>query len=182
VLWNRAAQRVFGYTEAEIIGRLTTLLIPEEAAQAHKEAFQQLVCSDGVVSRGVVELTGRRKDGTEFPGEVSIALHKTENGTFVTAIIRDVSERKKAESEREMLLASLEHALKEVKTLSGIIPICAGCKKIRNDKGFWDQVETYISNHSEAHFSHGLCPDCIRKYYPEFAQDQRTDDALKHGS
>jgi hypothetical protein len=61
--------------------------------------------------------------------------------------------------------------LAEVKTLTGIIPICSGCKKIRDDKGFWDQVENYIAHHSLAQFSHGLCPDCIKKYFPEYAQD-----------
>ena len=65
----------------------------------------------------------------------------------------------------------LERALKDVKTLSGLIPICSNCKKIRNDTGYWEQVETYIRAHSDADFSHGICPDCIRKLYPEFMID-----------
>jgi PleD family two-component response regulator len=63
--------------------------------------------------------------------------------------------------------AELEGALAKVKLLSGLVPICAGCKKIRDDQGFWSQVECYIQEHSEATFTHGLCPDCIKKYYPE---------------
>jgi hypothetical protein len=64
----------------------------------------------------------------------------------------------------------LEKAQQEIKTLRGIIPICTSCKKIRNDEGYWQQVETYISNHSEALFSHGVCPDCMEELYPEYTQ------------
>lgn len=63
----------------------------------------------------------------------------------------------------------LENALAEVQTLSGLLPICAGCKKIRNGKGYWDEVEEYMTRHSDLTFSHGLCPDCITKYYPDHA-------------
>ena len=56
---------------------------------------------------------------------------------------------------------------KKVKTLSGFLPICVSCKKIRDDKGFWNQVEAYISEHSEVEFSHGICPDCMKKLYPD---------------
>lgn len=64
----------------------------------------------------------------------------------------------------------LEKAQQEIKILRGIIPICASCKKIRNDEGYWQQVETYLSNNSEALFSHGICPDCMEELYPEYAQ------------
>ena len=82
------------------------------------------------------------------------------------ALRREIGERKRAEAERERLITELQSALAEVKTLTGIIPICAGCKKIRDDRGFWDQVESYISKHSFAKFSHGLCPDCADVYFP----------------
>ena len=62
---------------------------------------------------------------------------------------------------------NLKSALEEVKTLSGLLPICSSCKKIRDDNGYWNQLETYIRDHSEADFSHGLCPDCAEKLYPE---------------
>ncbi|GAB6908684.1 hypothetical protein JCM12296A_45240 [Desulfosarcina cetonica] len=66
---------------------------------------------------------------------------------------------------------ALQRALDHVKTLQGIIPICSFCKKIRNDKGYWDQVEEYIGNHSQAEFSHGICPECMRTHYPEYDDD-----------
>jgi len=62
----------------------------------------------------------------------------------------------------------LQGALDEIKTLRGILPICANCKKIRDDQGYWNQIEAYISDHSEAEFSHGICPECAKKLYPEF--------------
>ena len=75
------------------------------------------------------------------------------------------AERKKAEEEQEKLIRDLQKALSEVKTLKGIFPICASCKKIRDDKGYWNQVEVYIRDHSEAEFSHGICPECMKKLY-----------------
>lgn len=71
------------------------------------------------------------------------------------------------QAEREKLIAELHAALEKVKLLSGFLPICASCKKIRDDKGYWQQMECYIRDHSEAEFSHGICPDCAHKLYPE---------------
>ncbi len=78
--------------------------------------------------------------------------------------------------QREKAIAELSDALAEIKTLSGIIPICASCKKIRDDKGFWNKVETYLQAHSQASFSHGICPDCARKLYPAYTDWPGDDD------
>jgi ABC-type amino acid transport substrate-binding protein len=77
---------------------------------------------------------------------------------------REIAERKRAEAE-------LREALDEVHVLGGMLPICASCKKIRDDQGFWQQVENYIQTHTEATFSHGICPECVEKLYPDFAED-----------
>ena len=80
----------------------------------------------------------------------------------------------------ENLNRELQQMLEKLKTLEGIIPICSFCKKIRNDEGYWDQVESYISKHSKAMFSHGLCPECLEKHYPDSSpiddEDPRSDD------
>jgi len=76
-------------------------------------------------------------------------------------------ERKRVGEERERLILQLQDALAEVKQLSGLLPICASCKKIRDDKGYWNQIEEYICDHSDAIFSHSLCPDCLKKLYPD---------------
>jgi HAMP domain-containing protein len=78
-----------------------------------------------------------------------------------------IERRKQSEAERERLIVELQEALKKVKTLSGLLPICASCKKVRDDKGYWSQIDAYISEHSDAEISHGLCPDCMQKIYPD---------------
>ena len=84
----------------------------------------------------------------------------------------NIAEHKRYEKEREKLITDLQQALSEVNKLSGMLPICSSCKKIRDDKGYWNQIETYISEHSEALFSHGLCPECIKKLYPDIDVNQ----------
>lgn len=77
---------------------------------------------------------------------------------------------KEARDAQTKLIEDLQKALAHVKELSGMLPICAHCKKIRNDKGYWEQVEVYVTNHSEAQFTHGFCPDCIKTYYSEYIE------------
>ena len=78
---------------------------------------------------------------------------------------------RQADKEKSKIIVELHNTLDEVKTLSGFLPICASCKKIRDDKGYWNQIEAYISEHSEAEFSHGICPECCKKLYPDFHVD-----------
>ncbi|MBI5742945.1 MAG: PAS domain S-box protein [Elusimicrobia bacterium] len=102
----------------------------------------------------LMNLTNRRSNGDTFPAEANVKYVALSGKEYLVAIMRDISGRRK-----------MEAALKEVSTLQGLIPICANCKKIRNDKGYWERVETYISQRSEAKFSHGLCESCIDKLY-----------------
>jgi hypothetical protein len=85
----------------------------------------------------------------------------------VLVFVEDITERKKVEAEREKLIRELRKALAEVKKLSGLLPICASCNKIRDDRGYWNRLETYIQAHSEAKFSHSVCPECARRLYPD---------------
>ncbi len=88
-------------------------------------------------------------------------------------LVLEIEERKRTEAEKEQLIAQLQKAMQEVKVLSGFLPICASCKKIRDDSGYWSQIEEYISKHSNALFSHGICPDCVKKLYPDFHAELR---------
>jgi two-component system, OmpR family, response regulator VanR len=81
----------------------------------------------------------------------------------------EIEHRKLAETEQSRLISELQDALAQVKKLSGMLPICMACKKIRDDRGYWQQIEAYIRDRSEAQFSHGICPECARKLYPEIA-------------
>ena len=80
----------------------------------------------------------------------------------------DIEQRRQAEAALAQERDNLKQALAQVKTLSGLLPICVHCKQIRNDKGYWEKIEKYISQHSDASFSHSICPECLRRYYPEF--------------
>ena len=88
---------------------------------------------------------------------------------FYKPFIHDIEEREIAEIEKDAAIAKLEKAIDEIKVLKGFIPICANCKKIRDDAGYWQHVETYIRDRSDIEFSHAICPDCSKKLYPEFS-------------
>jgi PAS domain S-box-containing protein len=161
---NREACRMFGRTEEEL-KRVERM--PLTASSDH----QRLVgSSTELQGNGTVHLeaTFVRSDGTKFTGEFSSGGFKARNGLLRNScIIREITERKRAEEERERLMGELQAALANVKALSGLLPICARCKKIRDDKGYWNQIEFYIRDRSEATFTHGICPECATLYYGE---------------
>jgi PAS domain S-box-containing protein len=90
---------------------------------------------------------------------------------LVVELVEDVTERKQLEEDKVSVIVELQKALSEVKKLSGFIPICSSCKKIRDDEGYWSEIERYIGEHTDTQFSHGICPDCMRKLYPEYADE-----------
>jgi PAS domain S-box-containing protein len=97
----------------------------------------------------------------------AVPLYNEKNEVIsLLAIARNITEKKALECQKDELIASLEEALAKVKTLSGFLPICSSCKRIRDDKGYWNQIESYIRDHSEAEFTHSLCPGCANKLYP----------------
>jgi DNA-binding NtrC family response regulator len=122
----------------------------------------------------VLVLTGLsdRKIGAEavHAGAQDYLFKGQVNGSLLVRSILYAIERKKMETEREALVHELKEALAKVKLLSGFLPICSLCKKIRDDKGYWQQIESYISEHSDAEFSHGLCEECAKKFYPEYCK------------
>ncbi len=91
-------------------------------------------------------------------------------GPLLFRAIRYSVERKRLENERQRLVRELKDALSKVKVLSGLVPICANCKNIRDDAGFWNHIEVYLQSHSEIEFTHGICPTCVRKLYPELGK------------
>lgn len=91
-------------------------------------------------------------------------------GILLLRSIQYAIERLRILNEKEELIRELQDAAVQIRTLSGLLPICASCKNIRNDKGYWERIESYISKHSEAQFTHGICPDCKKKLYPELGE------------
>jgi len=90
--------------------------------------------------------------------------------TTINVLNDEIAVRKKLELEKEETIVKLRNALQEIKTLEGLVPICSHCKKIRDDKGYWNHLETYLDKHSEATFSHGICPDCIKEHFPDYTE------------
>jgi PAS domain S-box-containing protein len=169
IAWNRAAQIIFGYREEEVLGQPLTMVMPERYRDAHRKGIARLQAGgEAHVIGTTVELHGLRKDGSEFPLELSIGTWQATEGPFYSGIIRDITERKRAQEERERLIRELQEAMAKIKVLGGLLPICATCKKIRDDKGYWKQIEDYISDHSEAQFTHGICSECARKIHPDW--------------
>jgi len=165
ILANSQTERLFGYSNQELIGQAVEILIPEAIRNQHSKNRTDYAIAPRFRPMGHgMELFGWRKNGAEFPVEISLSPLDTPDGLLVTAAIRDVTERKLAEREQAALLERLQTAFDEIKTLRGLIPICAWCKKIRDDKGFWQQLETYLRARTEAEFSHGICPECEKKW------------------
>jgi hypothetical protein len=145
--------------------------------------------AERIIDRDSVELMGKPVWG-EFPVNVSVGVERqlcdvmrsqkpksSENFDVercrwflinmypfldgVSVLFRDISGKKQWELQREQVIKELRHALGQVRTLHGLIPICAWCKKIRNDEEYWQQIQAYVSAHTEADFSHGICPGCV---------------------
>ncbi len=108
-----------------------------------------------------------RGDGKPIELKIYISSFEQGGDAFVLMILRDITDRQQALREKELLIAELRTALSRVKELSGLLPTCASCRKIRDEEGAWHDMETYICEHSEAGFSHGLCPQCAERLYPE---------------
>ncbi len=99
------------------------------------------------------------------PVDVEILFSALESCAENIMLERKIQEQAR---EKDELIARLQDALDNIKRLSGLLPICSSCKKIRDDKGYWNQIERYIAEHSEAEFSHGICPECVKKLYPQY--------------
>ncbi len=144
-----------GYSEGDIRGGISVTL-----QYLPKESYSALITGYGVAAVGglLLILIG----GVLL--ERSRLLLVQSNEDLQTEVI----ERKKAEATTQHQNKELKEALSKVKVLSGFLPICASCKKIRDDNGYWNQIEAYIRDHSDAEFSHGVCPDCAKELYPGF--------------
>ncbi len=159
---NPSACEFYGYTREQLtrmrIMDINTLT-PEEVRREMEKARREK-CK-------FFSFEHRLGDGRVTPVEVYSGPVRMGDREVLCSVIHDVSRRVAAELEREELIEKLKQVLAEIDTLRGIIPICASCKKIRDDEGFWQSVEVYISDRSDAQFSHGLCPKCAGELYPD---------------
>lgn len=153
------------------------------------EAYQRAdaVCAECPVRKSFLDGETQRQErtvngpnGTIYVEVTASPLRDSSTGKIVAGveIVRDVTARKRAEQERERLIEELKSAIAQIRTLSGLLPICAACKNIRDDKGYWNKLEQYIQKHSEAEFTHGICPDCAKRLYPDIYNDMEPGDSM----
>jgi PAS domain S-box-containing protein len=173
---NPEAERLLGWSEAELKGKDIHELT--HYRKVDNSFFLREECPNvGVLATGervtIDDDVFMRKDGTAMPvAYISAPIVEGERVVAVVVAFRDITARRLREAERERLITELQDALDKVKTLKGMIPICSSCKKIRDDTGYWSQIEAYIRDHSDAEFSHGICPDCAKRLYPDFYKDE----------
>jgi PAS domain S-box-containing protein len=169
VFFNREALRASGRTAEEMYDMpMITDVAPADRATVLENSRRRLA-GEKVGDYEIVVRTGS--------GELRNAIVRSTLITYkgrpaTLTMLIDNTEKKRAEEERERLILELKNAFSKLKTLSGMLPICSSCKKIRDDKGYWEQIEVYIRDHTEADFSHGICPECAAKLYPGFFKER----------
>jgi PAS domain S-box-containing protein len=160
---NQRSYERFGYTQEDFEKGLNafSMIIPEDWNNA-RENIAKIIGG----GKGPNEYTALRKDGTTFKAKFySSVIYDEDNPVGLRGFIIDITELKEVEDALRKEHNALLKTMSEVKILRGLIPICSVCKKIRDDKGYWNQIESYIRDHSEAQFSHGICPPCAEKLY-----------------
>jgi two-component system cell cycle sensor histidine kinase/response regulator CckA len=174
--WNKAAEHIYGYKSEEIIGHNASILVPPSRQGEFVQCLETIKRGQHVSRFDTIRV---RKDGSPVEVSVTISPIAGPGGEIIGAssIARDISDRRKEEAERLKLIEELTDALAQAKTLRSLLPICASCKKIRDDHGYWQQLEVYFQEHEHIDFSHGVCPDCLQRLYPEFANHHRAGPA-----
>lgn len=172
VFENLLEQCLQGSSKGEVAliradGTLLPVLLSFSTMRTDNTNAYSLVVTDLTVQKQIEQELKRHRDDLE--GIVRERTYALE--TANQKLNEEILERKKAEEEKARLIVELQHALANVKMLSGMLPICSSCKKIRDDQGYWTQIEAYIREHSEAEFSHSICPECAKKLYPTLYQD-----------
>ncbi len=160
---NRAFSAPFQRRPEETIGRRIWDLFPFDEAEKRMGVVRKAFATGQTF---VFDMRVATPGGdTFYITSVKPILDSGGQVSSVVCISKDITERKGVEREREELIASLQAALAEVRALSGLLLICAHCKKIRDDHGYWTQIECYIRDHSRADFTHGICPDCAKAFF-----------------
>lgn len=158
--WNKGAEKLYGYTEKEALKMDIQQLLPPEQREMGMEYIYKIRSGEVIESFETQRLS---KKGKLLDIWLTVTCLKDDSGSIdsIATTERDITHIRNELREKE----------KEVKILRGLLLICASCKEIKDDQGFWHQIETYIRDHSEAEFSHGICPNCMKKLYPEFCKD-----------
>jgi PAS domain S-box-containing protein len=161
-----AVERITGFTPAEWLRHYATHYTDNPQNADGIKATEAMLQTGKAGPSYMIEVNHREG------GTVWLEINKQpylEHGKVAgfIGVARDITRRVELARERTTLITDLQEAMAKIRSLKGLLPICASCKKIRDDQGYWSQIEVYISEHSEAEFSHGICPDCARRIYPD---------------
>jgi PAS domain S-box-containing protein len=168
---NSALCRLFNSEEASLIGmRPSEVLTGGDGFGERLESAFQF----GELRNHEIEYREEGLDTRTFSLVSSIMRDHYGEQQAVVCVVRNISEQKRSEQEREQLISQLQEALANVRQLSGMLPICASCKNIRDDQGYWQQIESYIRTHTEAEFTHSICLTCAEKAYAELKQLRKS--------
>jgi PAS domain S-box-containing protein len=165
---NPAQAKLFGYDSSrEFMEQIINISRLHYVNPKDLETYKNILETKGVIKRFEVQLLTRQ--GNPVWASINACAIRNDEGAIIyyEGTAEDITSRKQAEEERGTLIIELKDALSQVKTLSGLLPICSSCKKIRNDKGSWEQIETYIRDRLEVDFTHSICPECTERLYPE---------------
>lgn len=163
---NNAFVKMLGYDkEEQIVGKNVSEFTIREDVPKVISAMEK--GSEKGFIRGL-KVTGITKNGNNYHASINATLEKGKNGdTEWLGVVRDTTDRAKVEKEKNELIEKLQQALAEIKTLRGILPICTICKNIRNDEGYYEQIESYIHKHIGVDFTHTICDQCMKEHYPQ---------------
>ena len=161
--WNENFEKITGYSKKQIQEMNPLDFIVTEDKSIIRESIEHVFLK----GNSIVEAGLSTNSGEAIPFLFTGLKYTKDDINHLIGVGIDISERVKTEKEKTNLIKKLQETLSEVKKLSGLLPICASCKKIRDDKGYWNQIETYINKHTEAEFSHSICPTCAERLYPE---------------
>lgn len=164
--WNPGAERMFGYTREEIVGQPMMRLVPKGNEEEELTILARLRNGERICN---FKTQHCHKDGRLVPVSLTISPIRDDEGRIMGAskIARDIKAERDAMLAQNALIDRLQNALSEIKTLRGLLPVCMHCKKIRDDHGFWQQMEAYFHAHTNVEFSHGLCPQCFEQHYAD---------------
>ncbi|MCE3224044.1 MAG: putative sensor protein [Nitrospira sp.] len=171
--WNAGAEHLCAYQATEIMGQPLSMLLPEDRQQELADMLTRVKNGEHIQP---VETVWTTKDNRVRRVSLTISPIIDDRGMTVSAstIVQDITQQKEAEDERSRLLAELQDALANVKRLEGLLSVCASCKKIRDGQGEWVPIEVYISEHSDAVFSHGYCPLCAQSFQHKLEATRRN--------
>jgi PAS domain S-box-containing protein len=175
VLINSAGAEFIGKPATEILGKTDAELLPPPIARQNQENDLKILSTGETQTYEDTEEIG----GDERTFHSTKSVYRDEQGKVlgVFGIARDITERKKARTERERLINELQEALAKVKVLEAILPICMHCKKVRDEQGAWVELDIYIVKHTNSDFSHGLCEECYKTKYPEIYAVKHPDES-----